>query len=286
MNPAPDNASAPQSSSPFLSVITVCYNAIETLPQTVESVAGQSDNDLEHIVIDGGSTDGSVDFLRQLNLPHLSWISEKDNGIYNAMNKGVQMARGKMVAFLNADDCYFPHTLRTVRNAWQHDTDIVYGDLRKERFLNNRWFHRLEKPNLELMPQTMGIFHPATFIRRELFDQLGGYDEQYRLSADYEWLLRAFLSKAKFQYIPQPLAIFRVGGASTMDCRSYEEGLQILRQHQTGYDKQMEKLVRQCRKKVLSLRLIHLVTKITATGNLLQKKMSKNWIPNNGGFGS
>lgn len=271
---------------PFLSVITVSFNAMDTLPQTLASLANQDEKDFEHIIVDGGSKDGTVAFLQQQNDPNLRWISEADTGIYNAMNKGISMARGEVISFLNADDSYFPDTISSVKKAFQTDTDIVYGNLRKERLLHGKWHHRTEFPDLQKMPQTMGIFHPATFIRKTLFDQLGLYDEQYRFSADYEWLLRAYLSGARFYYLNQTLAIFRVGGVSTLNCASYEEGLAILERHQTGFENEMRDLVQKCKKKILLRRLISNLAKITGTTGLLERRMAKNWTPNHGGFGA
>ncbi len=271
---------------PFLSVITVSFNAMDTLPQTLASLANQDEKDFEHIIVDGGSKDGTVAFLQQQNDPNLRWISEADTGIYNAMNKGISMARGEVISFLNADDSYFPDTISSVKKAFQTDTDIVYGNLRKERLLRGKWHHRKEFPDLEKMPQTMGIFHPATFIRKTLFDQLGLYDEQYRFSADYEWLLRAYLSGARFYYLNQTLAIFRVGGVSTLNCASYVEGLAILERHQTGYAHEMRNLVQKCRKKIRVRRLISNLAKITGTTGILERRMAKNWTPNHGDFGA
>ncbi len=272
--------------APFLSVITVSFNAMDTLPQTVDSLANQHEKDFEHIIVDGGSTDGTVAFLQQLNDSSLRWISEPDTGIYNAMNKGISMARGEVVSFLNADDSYFPDTISSVKKVFQTDTDIVYGNLRKERLLNGKWHHRIEYPDLEKMPQTMGIFHPATFIRKTLFEKLGPYDEQYRYSADYDWLLRAYLAGARFQYLNQALAIFRVGGVSTLNCASYEEGLAILEHHQTGYAHEMRDLVQKCKKKILLRRLISNLANITGTTGILESRMAKNWTPNHGDFGA
>src|SRR5690554_5428100 len=116
---------------PFLSVITVSYNAMDTLQQTVTSLAIQHEHDFEHIIVDGGSTDGTVAFLQQQNDSKLRWISESDTGIYNAMNKGISMARGEVISFLNADDSYFPDTISSVKKAFQTEIDILYGKDRK-----------------------------------------------------------------------------------------------------------------------------------------------------------
>src|SRR5690606_19331085 len=129
---------------PFLSVITVSFNAMDTLPQTLASLANQDEKDFEHIIVDGGSTDGTKQYLEGLQLPYLRWISKADTGIYNAMNKGISMARGQVVSFLNADDSYFPDTISSVKKAFQPEIDIIYGNLRKERLLRGKWHHRKE----------------------------------------------------------------------------------------------------------------------------------------------
>lgn len=275
-----------ENSTLFLSIITVAFNALPTLRQTVESVSNQSNRNFEHIIVDGNSTDGTKDYLATLNQPATRWISEPDTGIYNAMNKGLAMARGEVVSFLNADDVYLPDTVSSVQQAFSPEVDIVFGNLRKERLLAKKWYHRYEKPNLDLMPRTMGIFHPATFVRKARFDELGGYNEKYRFSADYDWLLRAYLAKCQFSYLDKTLAIFRVGGVSALNCQSYQEGAAILHAHQTGHASEMEKLVELCRKNVRKRRLIYTLARLTGTTGLLEKRMAKKWTPNHGGFGT
>jgi glycosyltransferase involved in cell wall biosynthesis len=267
-------------------VITVCFNALKTLPDCVNSVALQSHGVVEHIVIDGASSDGTVEWLHTLDLSHFRFISEPDEGIYHAMNKGWKMARGKWVTFLNADDAWLQDTAELVLRHDTPDAEILYGNLRKERQLNGKWFHRYEKPDISLMPKTMGIFHPATFIRNELFHRLGAYNEKYRFSADYDWLLNAYLAGCRFQYIDAPLAIFRVGGVSTLNCDSYAEGAEILRNRQTGFATELEEAHRLCRRKVALLRTIFTLARLTGTTKWLEKRMQKNWTPNNGNFGA
>lgn len=273
-------------STPEISVVTVCFNAIQTLPDCVQSVASQSDGAVEHIVIDGASTDGTADWLRSLNLPHLRYISEPDEGIYHAMNKGWKMARGKWVTFLNADDAWMSDTAAQVLRQNTDEADIMYGNLRKERLLNGKWFHRYEKPDISLMLKSMGVFHPASFIRNELLKQLGPYRVKYRYSADYDWLLRAFLAGCRFHYIDATLAVFRVGGVSTLNCDSYAEGAEILRDHQTGFAADLDEAHRLCRRKVALLRTIFTLARLTGTTKWLEKRMQKNWTPNNGDFGA
>ncbi len=268
------------------SVVTVCFNALDTLKMCVESVASQADEATEHIVVDGASTDGTAGWLASLNLPHLRFVSEPDSGIYNAMNKGWRMARGTWISFLNADDVYLPHTLQKVRAAASDEVDVIYGNLRKERLLNGHWFHRIEKPDHQKMLQTMGVFHPATFWRRNLADTVGMYDERYRFSADYDLVLRMFLANCRFRHVDEVLAIFRVGGASTLDCTSYQEGVDIMRRHQTGYADELVKEWQLCKRKVSKLRAILTLARLTGTMPLIEKRMQRNWIPNHGDFGA
>src|SRR5437870_10412587 len=112
-----------------ISVVSPCLNSIHTIRETIESVRTQDYSHVEHIVMDGGSTDGTLDILRQY--PHLIWVSEKDEGHYHAMNKGIETATGEVVVILNADDCFRPGTLRTVGQAFSihRDWDGLFGDI-------------------------------------------------------------------------------------------------------------------------------------------------------------
>src|SRR5687767_4604996 len=114
---------------PHISVITPCFNSIHTIRDTIESVRAPTYTNWEHIVIDGGSTDGTVELLGEYS--HLKWISERDEGHYHAMNKGLERATGEIVAILNADDCYLPDTLKLVADAFQShsDWDALFSDI-------------------------------------------------------------------------------------------------------------------------------------------------------------
>lgn len=227
---------------PLFSVITVCFNAVDTIDACIESVPTSAN--VEHIIIDGGSTDGTIDRIRAHEKKLSCWVSEPDEGIYQAMNKGFKMAKGELVAFLNADDRYPENALVKVEGAYKdQDADIIYGDMLKSRMVEGGEKRLRVRPDLTLMPRTMGLFHPATFIKRKVFDRLGGFNEQYRFSADYDFLLRAYLAKCSFHYIQEPLAIFRVGGKSGMDHRSYVEGYRILKAHKTGHHHAMRNLI-------------------------------------------
>lgn len=200
--------------------MTVCRNAERSVAKTVESVRSQSafDGTVEHVVIDGASTDGTLEILRAYS--HLRIRSEQDDGVYDAMNKGVSSARGDYVGILNADDWYEPDALASVAEVLRThpESSIVHGDIR-------RWDHSgpldVVKPAVTRDADgwwAMPLHHPASFARRELFTHFGGFDTTYRIFGDFEWISRVVRGGAVLHYCPRVLTNFRVGGLSTMRC--------------------------------------------------------------------
>ena len=175
-----------------ISIITVCYNAQNTLERTIESVFSQTYKNIEYIVVDGASTDNTISILQKYN-DKLRFISEPDDGLYDAMNKGIGLAEGDYVMFLNADDKFFDSNVveKFAKFCEEKQTDLVYGNL---AFLNNgnisiQRHKRLNKIYLiKNTPQ-----QPATFYKKTSFDKAGFFDVQFKIVADQEWFLRAFL---------------------------------------------------------------------------------------------
>lgn len=206
------------------SIITVTYNALRTLPATVESFQGQSYRDKEHIIIDGGSEDGTSTFLRQLNLNNLSWTSESDRGIYDAMNKGILGSTGSVIGILNADDVFYDSdVLQNVMTCFhgRPNLDAVYCDVvftKKGRvwrhYSAKQWKpHRLA---WGFMPP-----HPGVFLRREIFDRFGYYKTDYQIAADYELLIRLFWKhNIQSTYLPFVSTNMSLGGVSTRSVKS------------------------------------------------------------------
>ncbi len=180
---------------PEISIITPCYNAARYIREAIESVRGQNGVAVEHIVVDAASTDGTVDILREY--PQVRWISEPDRGQSDAFNKGVALARGALIGWLNADDVYEPDSLRHVVRFFRDNpqASIVSGHLlrvdsegRRLEFLPARpssfwlrhfWFH------------WYGLNHPATFYRKAVFDEVGPVDAELHYAMDYDFYLRA-----------------------------------------------------------------------------------------------
>jgi len=195
------------------SIVTVCKNAAEVLESTITSVIGQKGVDFEYLILDGASTDHTVDIIKKFQ-KHISfWVSEPDSGIYPAMNKALTKAKGEWVYFLNAGDIFLSsHVLSDFRPILDSD-DIVYGnvemDTNKGIVINkfnrvNRWFW-LQKT----------ICHQAVFAKKQLFNKRGNFNSRYKIAADYEWLLRMVLKNhVKTQYTDLNIARIDMSGIS------------------------------------------------------------------------
>ena len=245
-----------------ITLITACYNSAETIGTAIESVLSQKGVDVEYIVVDGGSQDGTVDIIKeyadktlnsQLLTPNFTfrWLSESDKGMYDAINKGIKMATGDIVGILNADDVLATDdTLARIAAAFQpskqttHHSptpslldsstiDCVYADIRFVR----------EGESVEALRKAKSVRycsaakwrpwmfrfaamvpHPSFYVRRECFERLGGYSLDYRICADFELELRyLYLAKLKAAYLPECVVVMRMGGMSTAGWRSNME---------------------------------------------------------------
>lgn len=198
-----------------LSVITVALNSAAHIRRAVESVIAQDFASLEYLVIDGKSTDDTVAIVEGYRnaLPRLEVLSERDNGLYDAMNKGIRLATGEIIGILNSDDSYFPGALAAVHQVFaaEPSADIVYGDVITVYTADES---ARTRPDASRLREAMTIDHPGCFVRREVFDRFGGFDTRYRIAADYDFLLRCYLGGARFVRLPQPIARFEHGGAS------------------------------------------------------------------------
>jgi glycosyltransferase involved in cell wall biosynthesis len=199
------------------SVITVTFNSREYLEETITSVLAQDYGDLEYILIDGGSTDGTLDIIRRYAATdgRVRWISEPDNGISDAFNKGIRLAQGEIVGIINSDDTFAPGAFSSVAAAFvaDPDCDVVHGDM--VRFQGATPLFRLKPaPVDQRIWYDMPVNHPATFVRRLAYDKVGLFDTQLRVAMDYELMLRLYRAGCRFRYLEQVLANMRYGGAS------------------------------------------------------------------------
>lgn len=203
-----------------ISVVTVVYNRAATIGEAIDSVGAQTWGDLEHIVQDGGSVDGTIEIIRARAGPNARLVSEPDAGIYDAINRGIARATGEVIGLMHSDDVFaHAHVLEKVAAAFRNpEVDGVYGDLQyvavsDSQRLIRHWRSGEYTPSLlkrGWMPP-----HPTLYLRREVFDRYGLYDTSFRIAADYDAMLRYLVKgKIKLAYIPEVLVRMRLGGES------------------------------------------------------------------------
>ncbi|HXV21051.1 MAG TPA: glycosyltransferase family 2 protein [Desulfuromonadales bacterium] len=200
--------------APLVSIVTVVFNGAEHIEQAITSVLGQSYRNFEYIVVDGGSTDGTLDIIRRYEDRIDFWVSEADSGIYNAMNKGLRLAQGELIGLLNADDFYEPDALeKTVAAYLEKRTEgIYYGNnyvLQEDLSLKYRNHASLR------YWLGMSICHQAMFVHRDVYRELGGYREDFRFAADYDFLLRAAAAKVTMVHVEAYLVNYRDTGLTS-----------------------------------------------------------------------
>lgn len=204
-----------------VSIITVVFNSKNTIEHTIESVLSQNYKNIEYIIIDGGSTDGTVDIIKKYENRLAYWVSEPDDGLYDAMNKGIKAATGDIVGILNSDDIYADGSVieETVNIISKEKVDTCYGDLvyvdkdntkNVIRYWNSGNFLR-DRFKRGWMPP-----HPTFFVRREIYQKYGLFNTNFPIAADYELMLRfLYKSGCSTAYIPKVLVKMRTGGNSS-----------------------------------------------------------------------
>ncbi|MCA0131976.1 glycosyltransferase family 2 protein [Winogradskyella alexanderae] len=200
----------------LLSIITINYNNALGLKKTMESLGSQSSRDFEHIIIDGNSTDDSLNVIKSFNYKNLNFVSERDSGIYNAMNKGIKMAKGKYILFLNSGDYLenkkvISHVLPYLKN----DYGVLSGSLIFDEDSGPRLREHPEKMTFSYLVGN-AISHPSTFIKRELFSKYGLYDESLKIVSDWAFFIKVLgLNNESFAKIPLTISVFDTKGVSS-----------------------------------------------------------------------
>ncbi|MEN8154848.1 MAG: glycosyltransferase family 2 protein [Acidobacteriota bacterium] len=202
-----------------ISIITVVYNNKKYLEDSIRSVKGQSHSDVEYIVVDGGSTDGSLEIIKKYDKSISKWISETDSGIYDAMNKGVALATGDIVGFLNSDDIYFSGDIlnKVSKTIEDNNSDCCYGDLVyvSGDLTKTIRYWKAGSPGGGSFRKGWMPPHPAFFVGKKIFENFGSFRTDFKISADYELMLRFFeRGNISASYIPEILVKMRIGGKS------------------------------------------------------------------------
>ncbi len=207
-----------------ISVITVCFNSLEMLKKTMQSVDSQTYTNYEYIVIDGNSTDGTLDFLKNYEGKLTKYVSESDQGIYDAMNKGVKMSSGDYVIFLNAGDLFADATtLEKIFKDKIYDSDVIYGDV-----IKNGKIKPAEKPH---NAHKMYFCHQSCFTKLTCLRQFP-FDTKYKMSADFNFFKILTLNNKTFKQLNIPIAIFDTTGVSnTKRSKGLKENINVVNEH-------------------------------------------------------
>lgn len=202
------------------SIIIPAYNSAKTISETLNSILNQTYQDFEVLVMDGNSSDNTIEIVKkhQTNSSKLDFVSEKDNGVYDAMNKGIKLAKGDYLYFMGSDDVFLDFsTLQNVFNAISGE-DIVYGNV---KFKHSGKIHSGKSSLDKLLYDGVSICHQALFYKKSVFETIGDYNEKYFIHADHEFNIRCFeYDNFKIKYINQVIAIFNEQGLSGIETNS------------------------------------------------------------------
>lgn len=196
-----------------ISIITVVYNGVQTIEQAIQSIQQQKCDNIEYIIVDGESTDGTNATIKKYGDYIDNYICEPDKGIYDAMNKGIRLATGDIIAFLNSDDWYEFGTFTKVQDYFnKNDIEVLIG---RANLIQNDRFIKVAPNSENDITVTMPCCHQAVFAKRTVFKDIGDYNINYKICADYDWLLRAYYQKKKIMVVDDALVNYRVGGVSS-----------------------------------------------------------------------
>lgn len=218
---------------PLISVVTVSYNAVATIEQTILSVINQTYPNIEYIIIDGGSTDGTVDIIKKYTDQVAYWVSEPDKGIYDAMNKGIAVATGKWINFMNAGDLFCDEKIVSKLSVFLEDgsIDVIYGDA----IAILPWSIVQRQADFSLMEKSMPFCHQSSFTKTQLMKK-NQFDIKYKIAADFDFFYHLWRTGYRFENVKQVIAKYEAGvgmsatnlidlkkerGAITNDCSRY-----------------------------------------------------------------
>lgn len=194
-----------------VSIITVVFNNVTQIQECIDSVLLQTYTNIEHIIVDGGSTDGTLEVIKK-NKHLTKVISGKDKGLYDAMNKGLLLTEGQLIGILNSDDKFLPHTVQKVVETYtKNHCEVISGAMIQTL---NGVVLKTFYPTMEELYKTMTLYHPSTFISKKLYDEVGIYDLRYKYASDYDLILRCFKHTPNFCLTNDVFTIMRLGGLS------------------------------------------------------------------------
>lgn len=202
---------------PLISIVTVCFNSAKTIRCTIESVLNQTYTNIEYLIIDGKSTDNTLDIIKEYEVKFAEkgivyrYISEPDGGIYDAINKGIKMATGEWVGIINSDDWYELDICCTINNIVDSNDEIIGGLV---RFWNGEELYTIRQNSFNLIFDET-LMHPGVFVKKNIYDLIGVFDTKYKIAADYDFFIRSKLFKCRYKLIDNVAANFSMGGISS-----------------------------------------------------------------------
>ena len=206
-----------EANRPLVTVITVVFNGADNLEKTLLNVLDQTYNNVEYIVVDGGSTDGTLDIIRKYDHAIDYWVSEKDGGIYDAMNKGIRLATGEWVNFMNSGDLFYENTtLDKIGFKYRPNFSILYGDIQTFSKRNQFNVRKVSgSVSVQNLVMKMPICHQSMFVTLQSFKHIGLFDTNYKICADHDWLVKALLAGQQASYVKECIALCNLDGVSS-----------------------------------------------------------------------
>lgn len=226
---------------PLISIITVVFNGEQFIAKAIDSVVNQTYSNVEFIVIDGGSSDGTLAAIKTYEDKIDYWLSEPDNGIYHAMNKGISNATGDIIGIVNSDDLLYPDTCKRVAETFMANPGVAYTygsvDLIREDGRPCGQFEPIaESEFTSAIYSRMPFPHPSLFLLRRVYQEIGVFNTSYKISADYDFTIRLIRANYNGVKIEGPISVFRLGGMSS-GMRAFRENPNMLRNHGVSFSK-------------------------------------------------
>lgn len=224
-----NNPKTNQIDSPLISVVTVVYNGAKFIESAINSVLNQTYKNIEYIIVDGNSTDNTLNIIKKYDSQIDYWVSEKDNGIYDAMNKGISLCTGQYIGILNADDYYALDTCEKIKNAIINypQTDIFHGNVEHVTFQGKTISLAIPK-SVDKLKSGMVLRHPSCFVSKNWYKQQGGYDIELKIASDFKYLYQSYKNNAHFKYLNIRTTFMREGGVSDIQAKQgWQEVIQV-----------------------------------------------------------
>jgi glycosyltransferase involved in cell wall biosynthesis len=219
--------------NPKVTIITTVFNAVRTIEQAILSVANQTYKNIEYIVVDGGSTDGTLQILYKYRDKISRIISERDNGIADGFNKGIAIATGEWVGMINADDWYALDAVEMMMANVADSDNVCCGNL---MLIGNNGYTRSRKSKVGWLSFGMYIMHPTCFVKRAVYERVGGYDTAFKIAMDFDMLLRIKKAGYRIKYVDENIAYMRTDGVSNNVEKMHAEELAVMKRNLRGFN--------------------------------------------------